>query len=221
MAQHRRELFDTYSEGQIRRLARNRTAEERAGSAGLTATITPRLKFKADMSYAEYSATVASGGVDALPESGPQYSWGGHFIGSGFVKTGQLLMVGYRHDETRSVDTDTVWFDLRYPIGEKLRVQSRLSVANRIANQDPSGDVTQWVANPVLRVLYVGGRRYRIEFEAGGQWSNHEFPEILAPPLTPENEYESTDYYVQLGYSLDFLRWVVSLNSVVSRWLHS
>lgn len=199
-----RELFSTYSEGQIRRLARNRTAEERAGSAGLTATLTPRLKFKAEVAYAEYSSTVTSGGVDALPETGPQHGWGGHLIGSGFLKPGQLFMVGYRHDETRSVDTDTVWFDLRHPIGERLRIQTRLSVANRVANQDPAGDIEQLIANPVLRVLYAGGPRYRIEFEIGGQWSNREFPDALAPPLTPENEYDSTDYYAQLGYSLDF-----------------
>ena len=199
-----RELFPTYSEGQIRRLARNRTMEERAGFAGLTVALTSRLQFKADLAYVEYSGTVASGGVDALPPTGPQYSWGGHLIGSGFTRPGQLVMFGYRHDETQSVDTDTLWVDTRHPVGEKLRLQARLSVSNRVANQSPAGDIEQWIANPVLRVLYTGGRRYRLELEIGGQWSNREFPEALAPPLTPGNQFETTDYYAQLGYTLDF-----------------
>ncbi len=199
-----RELLDTYSEGQVRRLARNRTADERFATGGLSVALTPRLQARVDVSYVEYSATVASGGVAAFPETGPQYTYGGHLQGSGFLKPGQITQLGYRHNETRNIDRDTLWLDVRYPFGEKLRVQARLSYANRVANQNPAGDVDNWIASPLLRVVYSGNRRYRIEFEAGGQWSEQEFPLALAPPQINDGTLEQRDYYVQLGYTLDF-----------------
>lgn len=199
-----RELLDTYSEGQIRKLARHRTADEKFASGGLSAALTPRLQARVDVTYIEYSSTVASGGVAAFPETGPQYTYGGHLQGSGYLKPGQITQLGYRHDETRNVDRDTVWLDVRYPFGEKFRVQGRLSYSNRVANQNPAGDIDNWVASPLLRVVYSGSRRYRIELEAGGQWSKYEYPLLLAPPQLDGSTVEQRDYYVQLGYVLDF-----------------
>lgn len=198
------ELFSTYTEGQIRRLARNRTSNERAASAGFTAALTDRLQLKTDVSYLELDGSVASGGVTMFPNTGPQYSYGGHLLGSGFIKPGHVFIVGYRRDETESVDADTYWFDMRYPVGERLRIQSRLNVSRRITNQDQTGNIEHWIADPVLRVLYTWKRRYRVELELGGRWSNREFPVALAPPLTPGNVEESSSYYLQLGYTLDF-----------------
>ncbi len=199
-----RELFDTYTEGEIRRLARDRTPEETFASGGLSAALTPRLQLRLDASYLKYSAAVASGGVGVFPESGPQYEYGGHLQASGFFKPGQITQFGYRHTETRSIDRDTVWIDVRYPISDQLRLQTRLSYSNRVANQNPAGDIDQAVFNPLLRLVYSGSQRYRIEFEAGGQMSNQEFPLGLAPPLAPDATLEQTDYYLQLGYILDF-----------------
>lgn len=199
-----RELFPDYTEGQLRSLARNRTAEERAGSAGLSTALTPRLQLKADVSWLEYNATPASGGVAAFPETGPQVSWGGHLLGSGFFRAGHLFLVGYRHDETESVDTDTVFVDVRQPVGERLRIQTRLDVSQRVANQNPAGDIDQWIANPMLRISCDWAHRYRVEFEVGAQWSNRKFPAALTPPLVEDNAIEQTDYYLQLGYILDF-----------------
>lgn len=199
-----RELFDDYSEGQIRRLARNRTVDERFASGGITAALTPRLQLRLDTSYLEYSATVASGGVEAIPASGPQYSYGGHLQGSGLFSPGQIMQIGYRHMETSNADTDTFWLDWRFPFRERLRLRARLSLANRIEDQNPAGNIDNWVINPLLSVVYSGERRYRIEFEAGGRWSNREFPSLLAPPLTIDDSLEQQDYYLRLGYTLDF-----------------
>ena len=199
-----RELFGTYTEGQIRRLARHRTSDERFAAGGLSAAITERLQIRVDSSYLEYSATVASGGVAAIPETGPQFTYGGHLQGSGYFKPGHVVQLGYRHTETRSVDRDNVWIDLRYPVSEQLRIQARVSLANHSANQNPAGDVNQRVVNPLIRIVYSGDRRYRIEFEAGARVSNQEYPLALAPPLIPDGQVDQQDYYLQLGYTLDF-----------------
>ncbi len=199
-----RELFGTYTEGQIRRLARNRTADEHFVEGGLSAAVTERLQIRIDTSYLEYSATVASGGVAAIPESGPQYTYGGHLQGSGYIKPGHVMQLGYRHTETRRIDRDNVWVDLRYPFSEQLRIQARISLANHSVNQNFAGAIDQRVVNPLLRIVYSGDRSYRIEFEAGGRMSNQEFPLAFTPPLIPDGVLEQQDYYLQLGYTLDF-----------------
>ena len=199
-----RELFGTYTEGQIRRLARHRTADERFAAGGFSAAITERLQLRVDASYLEYSATVASGGVAAIPESGPQFTYGGHLQGSGYFKPGYVIQLGYRHTETRNIDRDNVWVDLRFPFSEQLRIQARVSIANNSANQVSAGDIDQLVVNPLLRIVYSGDRRYRVEFEAGGRVSSREYPLALAPPLIPDGNVEQQDYYLQLGYTLDF-----------------
>jgi len=198
-----RELEAFYSEGQIRRLARNRTAEERAGAVGLSAALTPRLQFEADFSYLEYGATVASGGVDAYPGTGPQYSWSANLIGSGFLDAASTFIAGYRHDERRSIDDDTLWFDFRLPIGDRFRLQTRLEATRRVENQNSAGDVVQWLGRPVLRLWYAAARRFRLELEVGGQLSERDFPPPLAPPGIVD-VIEQSDYYLQLGYFVDF-----------------
>ncbi len=197
-------LFATYSEGQIRRLARNRTAETRSASAGLSAELSQRWQLNADITYNEYGATVSSGGVAAFPASGPQYFYGGHLLGSSIVKAGDSLVLGYRHFESRGTDSDTVTIDLRYPLGDGLRINPRLALTLRTSSQSMQSDTQQRIASPMLRVLYRWRRKYRIEFEIGGQWSDRELPPGIVSPLDPDGSVESSAYYLQLGYWVDF-----------------
>ena len=197
-------LFATYSEGQIRRLARNRTAEVRSGAAGLSAELTERWHLSADLVYNESGSTVASGGVEAFPETGPQIVYGGHLLGSSITKAGDSLIVGYRHFESRSTDSDTVFIDMRYPVGDGLRINPKLALTLQNRNVAPAGETQHWIANPMLRILFRGRSNYRIEFEIGGQWSNEEFPTGIVSPFAPDGSIESSAYYLQLGYWLDF-----------------
>jgi len=197
-----RELFTTYSEGQIRRLARNRTAQARSGSGGLSYALSPRLQLNADVTYFEYGSTVASGGVAAAPATGPQYEYAGHLLGSSIFKSGDSVIFGYRHLETRSVDTDTVIVDMRYPVGEGLRFNPRLALTLR--NSNATGNAQHWIAKPMLRIHYRWRRKYRVEFEVGGQWSEQKLPPNQVTPLAPDGSIETSAYYLQLGYWLDF-----------------
>lgn len=198
------ELFNTYTEGQIRRLARNRTAEVRSGSAGLSAALSPRLQLNADITYYKYGSTASSGGVAAFPATGPQYYYGGHLLGSSMFKSGDSVILGYRHNETRGADSDTIIIDVRYPIGNALRINPRLALTLRKSSPNAIDNVEQWIANPMLRVLFRWRRNYRVEFEVGGQWSNQELPPSLLSPLAPDGSIETSAYYLQLGYWVDF-----------------
>lgn len=196
-------LFATYSEGQIRRLARNRAAEARSGSAGLSAELSQRWQLNADITYNEYGSTVSSGGVAAFPATGPQYFYGGYLLGSSIVKAGDSIILGYRHFESRSTDWDTVTVDMRYPMGDGLRINPRLALTLRTSSQTMQRDAQHWIANPMLRVLYRWRRKYRIEFEIGGQWSDREMSPASFAASGPDGSIKSSAYYLQLGYWVD------------------
>lgn len=197
-------LMEQYTEGQIRRLARNRTPDAESASAGLTAEISQRWQLNADISYYELEATTASGGVEAFPNTGPQYIYGGYLLGSSLFKAGDSVIVGYRHYESGRSDSDTINVDMRYPIGERLRINPRLALTAQDRVSAIDGESDEFIINPMLRVLYRGDRRYRIELEVGGQWSDRELPAGAISPLAPDGSIESSSYYLQLGYWLDF-----------------
>jgi len=96
-------LFETYTEGQLRRLARNRTAQARFGSAGISARLTERWQLNADVFYTEYGSTVASGGVPAIRATGPQFDYRLHLLGSSVAKRADSIQLGYRHRQTRDL----------------------------------------------------------------------------------------------------------------------
>ena len=140
----------------------------------------------------------------AIPATGPQYFYGGHLLGSSIVKAGDSIILGYRHFESRSTDWNTVTFDMRYPVGDGLRINPRLALTLRTSSQATQRDAEHWIANPMLRVLYRWRRKYRIEFEIGGQWSAQEMPPGSVAASGTDSSVKSSAYYLQLGYWVDF-----------------
>lgn len=197
-------LLDTYTEGQVRRLARNRTAQARYGSTGLSLQMSQRWHLNADINYSEYGSTRSSGGVAAFPATGPQTTYSGQLLGSSLFKAGDSVVFGYRHRQTRNSDANTAIFDLRYPVGDGLRFNPRIAVTLQNRDQGVAGATQQWIANPMLRLFYSWRRRYRIEFEMGGYWSDQELPPDLLTPTVSAGSIESSAYYLQVGYWMDF-----------------
>ncbi|MDJ0926941.1 MAG: tetratricopeptide repeat protein [Gammaproteobacteria bacterium] len=194
------ELLQIYTEPQVRRLARNRTAETQSASLGFSTSLGDRWYWNTDFSYSEYGATVESGGVSALPETGAQFFVNSNLVGSSLFRSGDTAIVGLRYNSTRTADTSTVILDLRYPATDGLRINPRLAFSFR---QSAGGDADQWIASPVLRLIYRWRRRYRLEFEAGGNWSTGELVPTTVPGLVVDDE-ETSAYFLNLGYLVEF-----------------
>lgn len=200
-------LQEIYSEGQIRRLARNRTAEFRSWSTSLTAELSERWNVNTGMNYNEYGATTASGGVAAFPATGPMYDWHIHLLGASVIKTADSVNFGYRRRETRNDDANMIFADLRFPIGEGLRINPRVAVTRQQRFRSGVGATEQWVVDPMLRVIYRWRHRYRVEFEMGGRWSDEELPaDALLPDPQSVESIETSAYYLHVGYWMDFGR---------------
>ncbi len=193
-------LRQTFTESQIRTIARNRTAQAFRGSMGFVRTLNDRYKLNADITYTEFDATVASAGVAALPASGPQYFYNFTLTQTGWFKPGALTLVTLRYQDTRTFSGPTLIFDTRYPLRAGFRFNPRMSVTQR-DNQDLS---TQTVATGSVRLLYRWGERFLLELEGGIRWSDRELPAENPDPFFPQGNEQILGNYFTLGYRADF-----------------
>ena len=194
------ELSETYTEGQIRTLARDRTADALTASVGIDIPLSERLDLSLDVSTRAADATVASGGVASIPETGTQFYVNANLVGSSLLRQGDLTLLTLRHDATRTRDSSTVIIDTRLPFGEGLRINPRLSLTRRIDN---ASDTEQIVATPSIRILYRW-RSLMLDLEAGGRWSSRDLPPGEIDAFTPDGTEELTGGFVNLGYRLEF-----------------
>jgi len=193
------ELLGTYSEGQIRRIARNRTAQGRDGALGLSWPVFDRYQLNVDLMFSEFDATVASAGVSAVPASGAQTFVQATLVGSSVLKAGDTAIFSLRHGDNRTATTDTFVFDVRLPSAQKLRLNPRIALTSRTNVGDGS---EQWIAAPMLRLTARWPSHHRLEIELGGQWSDKDLP---APdPLIEDATEKTSAYFVNAGYWWEF-----------------
>ena len=95
------ELLRTYSEGQIRRIARNRTAQAHDAALGLSWPVFDRYQLNVDLMFSEFDATVASAGVMALPASGSLQFVQATLVGSSVLKSGYTAIFSLRRPPRR------------------------------------------------------------------------------------------------------------------------
>jgi hypothetical protein len=193
------ELLGTYSERQIRRIARDRTAQGEDGALGLSWPVFDRYQLNVDLMFSEYDATIASANVMALPPSGAQTFVQATLVGSSVLKSGDTAIFSLRHGEQRTATTDTFVFDVRLPAAQKLRLNPRIALTARTNVADGS---EQWIAAPMLRLAVRWPNHHRFELELGGQWSDKELP---APdPMFGEATEKTSAYFVNAGYWWEF-----------------
>jgi hypothetical protein len=192
------ELLGTYSEGQIRTIARDRTAQEQDAAFGFTRPVLERFELNVDLSYSEYGATVASAGVPALPASGPQTFFQATLIGSSFLKSGDTTIFALRHTDTASALSDTFIFDVRLPSSRRLRLNPRLALTERTS----AAGEQQWIVAPELRLTLRRANHHRFDLDLGGQLSDKKLP---APdPTVGAPTEQSEAYFVEASYWWEF-----------------
>lgn len=194
------ELLETYTEGQIRTLARNRTAQATTVSAGVSLPLGERIEMSLDISARQSDSTEASGGVAGIPDTGTQLFYNATLVGSGVLRQGGLTILTLRHDATRTRDSSMLMLDTRLPFGEGLRINPRVSLVSRTDNLT---GVDQLIASPSIRVIYRWNA-LMIDLEAGGRWSSRDLPPTEFDPFSVDGTEELMGGFVNLGYRLEF-----------------
>jgi len=194
------ELLNNLSEGQIRTLARDRTADALTASAGLAVPLTEQLELSFDVTNRESDATRTSAGVAGMPASGAQMFYNLRIIGSSLLRPGDLNVLTLRHDATRTRNSSSILLDARLPFSTGLRINPRLMVARRTDNRT---NTNQLIAKPSIRVIYRW-QRLMLDVEAGGYWSDRDLPPTEIDPFTRNGTEELTGGFINAGYRWEF-----------------
>jgi cell division septation protein DedD len=193
-------LLLTYTEGQVRRLARDRTTQATTVSLGLSAPLGERLDLSLDASMRQADASVASGGVAARPDTGNEIYFNATMAGTSFFQDNDLLLVSVRFDSLQSRDTARFMVDARLPLSRSLRLSPKLTVTH---HEYTTSAETQTIVTPSLRLM-LRWHALLFDFEAGGRWSNRELPLAELDPFTPDGTEELRGGYVNVGYRWEF-----------------
>jgi hypothetical protein len=186
------ELLLVWTEDEIREIARDRTADSNTVTFGIAAPIAERWQVNADVTRTEIGESVASVGVAAMPGTGAQTYYSTSFVGSALFATSDVSIFNVRVGESAEFKSSQLTWDLRLPVGRKLRINPRLRLG---LWESPTTGRRRETVTPSLRLLLNTSRHYRLEIEVG------------ADRLTRTDmggEQEATGEFLNLGYRADF-----------------
>ena len=187
-------LLDTYTEGQVRHLARDRTAQVRNGTLGLVKPLFSRFQLNVDLSVFDFDATIASAGVAAMPQS-RQTSLYMAFVGSSIAKQGGAAVFSLRHTDSTTGTGDTIIAEFRLPATSRLRLSPRLALSHR-AYKDGSD---QTIVAPMFRAAYRWPHGHQLELELGKELANRDFLPTQLPLFGQPTEQSSANFF-NAGY---------------------
>ena len=193
-AQNMDDLQLLYSEAEIKQLALDRTATSRTLTIGGSMPLAAQMKylFSGDITVANTTGMPASGGVQAVPDTGNEYYLGLQLIGNSLMIKGDSTILGFRFGDTRTTDTFSLSINSRLPNGKKWRFNPRLRYSLRDNNS--TGD-KQTTTRYSLRVDYRFKRNLSFESELGQE---HVEDEVSA--TTQKSELT----FLNIGYRWDF-----------------
>jgi hypothetical protein len=185
------EFIDQIGEAAVRQFAEDRTADVDTVSLGLSRPIGTRFQWIADVGATRMSDMPASGGVEAVPGTGTELSFGTQLIGNSLLRAGDVTILGLRVADGDVARTSSLALSSRFPLFGRLRAGPRLRFDYREFTADGT---TQWLASPALRVDWHSDRA-TIEFEAGGEWTSRELV---------TDQQKTNRYWFSLGYRVGF-----------------
>lgn len=186
------DLLLTYTEGEIRQLALDRSGAMQSFALGVSRPISERFQISADVTASQYDGTPDSGGVRETPDSGTLIYSYLSLVGTSLFREGDVSIFGLRYSDSGASTSTGLFVDTRFPVTQALRLNPRVLVSYRDITE---GDATELLVRPGLRVLYRMTRQFRLEFEGGGEFGTHD---------SGDESNNSTGYYLYMGYSADF-----------------
>ncbi|MFA5951948.1 MAG: tetratricopeptide repeat protein [Hyphomicrobium sp.] len=186
------DLLKTYSIDDVDQLAIDRTASYQSANLGLAHPINEHLQVTADVTIADTSGTVASGGVDATPTTGTEFYYSAQLIANDMAADGDMFIAGLRVADREDSNLYVVDLNTRIPITPDLRVGPRVRFGYRDGD---TSDLEEYSVLPSLLVNYFVTRNINFEVEAGAYWTNTRINGV---------EETETELFITAGYRYDF-----------------
>jgi len=185
------ELQVLMTEAEIRQLSLDRTPVSNTYTVGISHSLTPRLQFNADANQTTIDATPDSGGVAATPETTYEY-YSASVTASSLLKEGDVSIIGLRYSTSGTTKSMSLNLDTRIPFGRYFRINPRFRVERRQILADSS---YEWRYTPGIRLQYRQSQKFRLELEAGMQFSERiVFGTVL----------DRGSYFINIGYQAFF-----------------
>jgi len=185
------DLLELYPVDEIRQFGLDRSPLSTTYTLGLSHSLTPKLQINANINQSTIEATPESGGVPATPESTYNY-YSGSMVASSLFKEGDISIVTVRYSDSGTARVMSLSLDSRFPFGRTWRVNPRLRVDRR---QRLSNDSYEWLYTPGIRIQYRRSQKFRVELEAGKQFSQQDLVGI---------DLDRESYFINLGYQAFF-----------------
>ena len=185
------DLLVLMTEEEIRQLSLDRTPVSNTYTIGISHSLTPRLQINADANQTTIDATPDSGGVAATLETTYE-SYAASVTASSLLKEGDVSIIGLRYSKSDTSESMSLNLDTRIPFGRYLRINPRLRVQRRQIAADSS---YEWTYTPGIRIQYRRSQKFRLELEAGKQYSQRD---MIGTDLDRES------YFINLGYQAFF-----------------
>jgi len=157
------ELKQTLNMEQIYQLARDRTANSQTVTVGGSQPLTENLQTSVDFTVASADGTVASGGVAATPDSGPDYVLSAQLVSTNFFVKRDVNILGIRYYDTDIAKTTSLIVNTRYPVTPRWRINPRLQFDVRNFNNGGS----QKKMRAIFKTDYLYLNKVRFDFEGG------------------------------------------------------
>jgi hypothetical protein len=187
-------MLATYTESEIKQLARDRSARSRNTLFSVTQEFTPKLQLYSSVGQYYFGGMPESGGVEAMPATGNEYDYEMQLIASGWLQENDTQSFGVRYYDGTLVHRTSVGVDSRLVFGS-FYVAPRLWVELRKNLGDNSDE---WVYRPGLRMEYSFLRRYHIELDASSDIYKGKIPTV--------GNQDIVGTFIQLGYRVDLGR---------------
>jgi len=184
-------LLEIYPQDEIRQLGLDRSPLSTTYTLGMSHALTPKLQINADMNQTTVDATPASGGVAATPSTTYNY-YATSLVASSLFKEGDVTIFGARYSDSENTRVISFTIDSRFSIGKTWRINPRLRVDRRERIVDVN---YEWLYTPGIRIQYRRSQRFRVQLEAGKQFSQHE---------TTDANLDRESYFVNFGYQAFF-----------------
>jgi hypothetical protein len=185
------DLGRNYTEEELRQLALDRTATSTTYSGALTQVLGERWRLSGDVTMTRLGKTSASGGVEAFPESGPDWYYNLQLLGSDLFRPEDFGTMGLRYTDATNYESIGVIGQYRLRFANGLLLNPRLRVDRR---QTVTG-ASQWLYVPTLRATHALTRKWSLELEASA--------ELLDEKLGDTSD-SSKLYLIYLGYRYEF-----------------
>lgn len=186
------DLFNSYTEAQLKQLARDRTTHSKSATFGITQDLKKDLQLVGEVTVSEMGGTVSSGGVEGQEALGKEYTYSAGLITSNVFKENDVIISGLSYLNAAQSNVYSLSLSGSFPLTVKTRLMPRFRLDYR---QAKGGDDSRVTVRPALRMDYNFTRWAHFEAEGGFELLNGKSSGISQ---------KSTETFISLGYRLSF-----------------